>query len=905
MRLVAVIVLFFLAGVSARSQSVLINEVQNRNYNTIADEDGDYEDWVELRNVSANEIDLQGYGVSDDQADPFKWVLPDVIIPADGFLLIWLSGKDRTDSELHTNFSLTESEPLLIMDPSQGEFDIFPPINLTKDVSYGRDLSASSFVYFETPTPGAPNLTEAFSGICSPPTFSHSSGFYTEGFELIISSDPTTAVIYTLDGSDPESDRVEHYEWYKYKNRYAFNPAQSPGPFLYDSVVTHLYGNPLSIVDVSATPDRLSQKASSNDFAPSYFPDEPSYKGMVVRARSTAENLLPSEIVSAVFFISPEGWSRYDLPVVSVVLEEIDLFEYLIGIHTAGRAFDAWREDNPLDFPPPINSANYGRRGTKWERPVAFEYFDMENETVAISKELGVRIHGASSRKFPRKSFRFYTRSLYGSDAIQYPLFEDHYTNTFERFLLRNGGGDEKQCNMRDAVIQKMAAPMNAITSAAQPAYLFINGEFYGLNNFREYYDDNYFKIRYGVEREDLDLIKGGLEIAYGTLERLDEVDDLCTIGGFASEATMDQFEEWVDLNSFTDVFIAHMISANTDMLPKNTLWWRNKNVSAGDDRFFSALLDLDKAWGSENTPVIFGPDYDMIAHFLDNTDEAQTPYLKCFLAAMENDSFAAHFITRTADVLNTFFSAKRATSLIQETQNEYHPHYAEHIDRWSGNNNVQNVDEWLGYMDDMVAFAETRPNFHRQHIAEFFETDGQYDLVLEVSHEDHGYIHLNTIAVNESTEGIDSPVYPWEGIYFKNVPITVTAIPSEGFLFSHWEGALAGISELEVNSTFEEDSVFVKAVFVADSTVGTANVEAAGQFQAFPNPSIGTFRIHGERNSIERYRVYDAAGREVLSRKFEHSEDLLFSINGSPGVYILEIESTDGELVRLKLVKQ
>ena len=65
------------------------------NVNTLQDEDGDSPDWIELLNVGNSNISLTGYGLSDEEDDRFKSVLPDVELEPGEFYLLYASGKDR------------------------------------------------------------------------------------------------------------------------------------------------------------------------------------------------------------------------------------------------------------------------------------------------------------------------------------------------------------------------------------------------------------------------------------------------------------------------------------------------------------------------------------------------------------------------------------------------------------------------------------------------------------------------------------------------------------------------------------------------------------------------------------------------------------------------------------------
>lgn len=72
---------------------VTINEASNSNGSTVVDSDGSASDWIELYNASSTAVNLQGYGLSDKSAQPLKWLFPNQVIPANGFLVVLASGK--------------------------------------------------------------------------------------------------------------------------------------------------------------------------------------------------------------------------------------------------------------------------------------------------------------------------------------------------------------------------------------------------------------------------------------------------------------------------------------------------------------------------------------------------------------------------------------------------------------------------------------------------------------------------------------------------------------------------------------------------------------------------------------------------------------------------------------------
>lgn len=91
-------------GLTMRAHAVgadlLISEILASN--------GDQSDWLELHNTGGTGVDLGGLTLTDDEAVPNKWTLPSLTLPANNYIVVFCSSKDRTDpgGALHTNFAL-------------------------------------------------------------------------------------------------------------------------------------------------------------------------------------------------------------------------------------------------------------------------------------------------------------------------------------------------------------------------------------------------------------------------------------------------------------------------------------------------------------------------------------------------------------------------------------------------------------------------------------------------------------------------------------------------------------------------------------------------------------------------------------------------------------------------------
>ncbi|MGC6458522.1 MAG: lamin tail domain-containing protein, partial [Akkermansiaceae bacterium] len=131
--------LLALVAVPALAQ-VRINEFMASNTRSVPDitDFEDYPDWIELHNPGLTEVSLDGYFLSDNPGDPFKWPIPaGATIPAGGYLMVMADGNDAapgeshprgywpwrnfTTEKYHTNFSLSADGESVILTQATGQ----------------------------------------------------------------------------------------------------------------------------------------------------------------------------------------------------------------------------------------------------------------------------------------------------------------------------------------------------------------------------------------------------------------------------------------------------------------------------------------------------------------------------------------------------------------------------------------------------------------------------------------------------------------------------------------------------------------------------------------------------------------------------------------------------------------
>ncbi|MCR3923552.1 MAG: CotH kinase family protein, partial [Firmicutes bacterium] len=237
-------------------------------------------DWIEIYNSGTTAIDLTGFGLSDQEEDPFRWEFPEITIEPASFLLVYASGKDRSgnnNKNLHTNFKLNVSgETVTLTAPTGGRVDALVTGRLEEGLSAGRypDGGEGRF-FFTQPSPGKKNTGEPHSGKTPEPLFSMRGGFYDESIVLTLAPNTQhqdTVIRYTLDGKEP-------------------------------TATSAVYAAPLTINKTTA-----------------------------VRAKGFVSGLLPSKPVNETYFIDVDT----ELTVVSILMDPEDLWNTRSGIYVLG-----------------------------------------------------------------------------------------------------------------------------------------------------------------------------------------------------------------------------------------------------------------------------------------------------------------------------------------------------------------------------------------------------------------------------------------------------------------------------------------------------------------------------------------------------------------------------------------
>jgi len=208
LKYIVVFISFYITNYSLAQ--LIINEACSKNNTTIQDFEGDFEDWIEIKNTSNSSIILGKFYLSNDSQNPFEWQLPEYTLNANELILIFASSKNLyLENEWHSNFKLSaEGETLYLSNTEGTKINTVNFPALKADNSYGFNSINSTYVYYETPTPKNKNETSIpYNGYALFPGINLPAGIFFEAVNFNYqNTDKSLTIRYTTDGNYPTNE---------------------------------------------------------------------------------------------------------------------------------------------------------------------------------------------------------------------------------------------------------------------------------------------------------------------------------------------------------------------------------------------------------------------------------------------------------------------------------------------------------------------------------------------------------------------------------------------------------------------------------------------------------------------------------------------------------------------------
>jgi len=175
---------------TAADDKLVINEFMASNTNTMVDQDGEFDDWIELYNNSSALVSLDSIYLSDSYNNLQKWKFPDgTVLQPYGYQVVW-ADDDVTQAGLHAAFKLSAAgERVALTHATAGLIDSISFGAQTADISMQRCPDENGRFVYATPSFADTNncltsIEEDFSGC-----------------EISVFPNPVTDILYISSGN--------------------------------------------------------------------------------------------------------------------------------------------------------------------------------------------------------------------------------------------------------------------------------------------------------------------------------------------------------------------------------------------------------------------------------------------------------------------------------------------------------------------------------------------------------------------------------------------------------------------------------------------------------------------------------------------------------------------------------
>lgn len=728
------------SGVAMHEYNIIVSEFMEKNRAVIADEDGDFSDWIELFNAGAEPVNLNGWRISDNP-EQNGWKFPDVSIAPGEYLLLFASNKEKEGTDpLHADFAISGDEGLYLED-SEGNL-VFEALCGGCDADVAMVCAEDgSWNQSRIPTPGFENSEAgriAFQQSLSAPgplvinelmsyddsvLLSGERG-YCDWLEIRnISDRPVQLSDYWLSDDDDELEKynLPHKEL-KPGGCFVVICDDTPGNFA-DSYpntgfalsaegetvyLTPGGGKPADFCSLPQLPYGCSygRNAGENGWfyiaAPSPGMDNAGGKRLLAKSPVSSE---PGGIYEGVesleVSLSGSGTIRYTLDGSAPTEESAEYTGPISISKTCVLRASCFSEDSLPGFPmtqsfimneghslPVVSLATdsplefrqmYDGMQKGVEKPGAISlYRDGDSFTIGC----GVSLNGQTSLVMIKKNMGLRFRAAYGDAMLEHDIYGGGVTE-FTNLLLRSGQ-DYGYYIIRNELAQSICqlADMNVLNQRSIHCVLYINGEYSGIYTLKEKTNEQMYASYAGVSRESVTAIEAPAK--FGT-EFYEEVVRFAVLNDMSIDENYEHFCSVVDVDSLIDWLIIEGFCANTDVNLGNLRYCKS---TENDGKWRLMFYDLDATFHYTGSMY-----YNLLSEYgANNIQVGAIAY-----SLMDSEQFCDRFLTRAAELYSTVLTNETILSEIDRLS----AHIAPEVPRDYGRYTME-ISQWEWYLDQL-----------------------------------------------------------------------------------------------------------------------------------------------------------------------------------------------------------
>ncbi len=447
----------------------------------------------------------------------------------------------------------------------------------------------------------------------------------------------------------------------------------------------------------------------------------------------------------------------YTLPIVSVVSDPNNFWSYDKGIYEKGCCADSTM---------PYYNANFWK---SWEYECNVEMYTPSGKN-CINQLAGMSLFGGYSRMLPQKSLAIIARSKYGKNRFAYPIFKERKNKNYKSFIIRNSGGDFKRTQLRDAFMTQLAKPTGIAIQAYEPAIIYLNGKYWGIQNLREKISEHYLKDNFKVDKNNVDILRHngvkrhGYSKDYKFLLRFLRTNDL------SDNSIADSLSKFMDIHDYISYNIAEVYSDNKDA-GGNIRYFKERELGK---KWRWIFYDLDMGLANDNKK---GYASNTLKTFTTPSNEKwPNPSWSTFIirTLLKNKKFEQQYINTFCDYLNTCFHSDTAVALLNRMAKKIEAEIPFHQKRWGST-----LESWEKNINIVKEFIKKRPVYLFQHLDQKFGLDTLISVSVNIPDDNTCKIKLNSLNLDRD----------FTGKYFTNIPQKISVKPKHDYKLIGWKG--------------------------------------------------------------------------------------------------------------------
>lgn len=425
--------------------------------------------------------------------------------------------------------------------------------------------------------------------------------------------------------------------------------------------------------------------------------------------------------------------------------------------------------------------------GTMINPEIGLEYFD---EWGAFKTEgYGeANKHGNDSWAYDQRGIDFICKDEFGyADVLKHKIFNSKGRNKFQRIIIKAAANDNYPfaggAHIRDSYVHTISqkASLHLDERTWVPGVLYVNGQYWGVYDYREKVDDKDFTKHYfDADKDSLQFLQtwGGTWSAYGGAQAQTDwtnLQNFIASNNMTVAANYNYASSYLSTKSLADYTILNSYVLCSDWLNWNTAWWRGLNYQCDKRKWRYTLWDQDATFGHyvnytgiPSTEASASPcDPETLG---DPGGQGHIPILNALLT---NPTFKQYYVMRYFDLLNTGLSCTRMTQILDSMILKITPEMPRQIARWGGS-----MADWQQNVLNMRNFIVKRCDSVTKAFNNCYNVTGPFKVTVDVNPPGSGIIDFNSLTLTS---------FIWSGSYPGNLENYLVARPNPNYCFTHW----------------------------------------------------------------------------------------------------------------------